>query len=123
MTRAPGITGDPDIDDMFHALQSGSDQQLYAAMERVAASPGAQALMKEAEARLDAQTMAAAQEQVKMAENLGMQMAAVEVKTSRGPVMMHQLAPPPMMQGPGGGGDGGAGGGGAAGGGGGGAGG
>ncbi|MCC4595439.1 hypothetical protein NRY95_05570 [Xanthomonas campestris pv. phormiicola] len=111
-THTPGIIGAPDIDEMFYALKSGSDQQLYAAMERVAASPGAQTLMKEAEARLDEQTMALAQDQANMAENIGLQTAVAEVQTTRGPVMMHRLTPPTMMQGPGGGGGGGDGGGG-----------
>lgn len=116
-TRASHVTGDPDIDAMFYALKSGREQDIYLAMERVAASPGAQTLMKEAQERLDATTLMEAQNQANIAENLGLQ-TSIAIDTSRGPVMMHRLPPP--MAAPGGdggaaqgGGDGGGGAGGA----------
>jgi hypothetical protein len=110
------ITGDRDVDDLLHAIDSKNDAAIEQALNRISNSPLTHALLQQGHEHLEAKAMQEATEQVTAMQSLGWDTSA-EVQTSRGPVMvmtLPQFASGPMMQGgaPGGGGGGGDGGGG-----------
>ncbi|KMM74813.1 hypothetical protein ACP93_14630, partial [Xanthomonas sp. NCPPB 1128] len=108
------ITGDRDVDDLLHAIDSKNDAAIEQALNRISNSPLTHALLQQGHEHLEAKALQEATEQVTAMQSLGLDTSA-EVQTSRGPVMvmtLPQFASGPMMQGgaPGGGGGGGDGG-------------
>nr|WP_260676268.1 hypothetical protein [Xanthomonas translucens] len=107
------ITGDRDVDDLLHAIDSKNDAAIEQALKRISNSPMTHALLQQGHEHLEAKAMQEAKQQVTAMQSLGVD-TSPEVQTSRGPVMvmtLPQFANGPMMQaGPAGGGGGGGGG-------------
>ena len=97
----PAVTGNRDVDDLLHAIDSNNDLMIEQALERISNSALTHTLLQRGQDLLDAADLQYAQEQAALAPADAVQ-AAVEVETRRGPVRVMTLPDPaqhPLLQG------------------------